>query len=37
MLGKWVIQYRNILAMKKGSRREISGWKAKFPLLESVL
>ena len=37
MLGKWVIKYSEILALKKGARRAIAGRKAKFPLLEDML
>ena len=37
MLGKWVIKYSDILAQKKGGRREVLGRQAKFPLLESAL
>lgn len=37
MLGKWVIAYSDILALKKGGRRQVTGRQAKFPLLENLL
>lgn len=37
MLGKWVIQHSEILALKKGSRKAVSGRQARFPLVENLL
>ena len=37
MLGKWVIKESEILAMRRGGRKLVSGRQAKFPLLEDLL
>lgn len=37
MIGKWVIGYSEILALKKGGRRQVLGRQARFPLLENLL
>ena len=36
MLGKWVIKESEILAMRRGGLKLVSGRQAKFPLLEDL-